>query len=55
VAMQFNAVVETNAHAIRLWESLGSRSSPLSQKHSGVLTVGSLASASCNGFFDRTC
>jgi ribosomal protein S18 acetylase RimI-like enzyme len=22
-AMQFNAVVETNAHAIRLWESLG--------------------------------
>jgi ribosomal protein S18 acetylase RimI-like enzyme len=23
VAMQFNAVVETNAHAIRLWESLG--------------------------------
>jgi hypothetical protein len=23
-AMQFNAVVETNEHAIRLWESLGS-------------------------------
>jgi ribosomal protein S18 acetylase RimI-like enzyme len=22
-AMQFNAVVETNEHAIRLWESLG--------------------------------
>lgn len=23
LAMQFNAVVETNVHAIRLWESLG--------------------------------
>jgi ribosomal protein S18 acetylase RimI-like enzyme len=22
-AMQFNAVVETNGHAVRLWESLG--------------------------------
>jgi hypothetical protein len=32
-----------------------SRSSALSQRLSGVLTVGSLASASCTGFFDRTC
>jgi ribosomal protein S18 acetylase RimI-like enzyme len=23
VAMQFNAVVETNEHAVRLWEALG--------------------------------
>ncbi len=54
MAMQFNAVVETNTNAIRLWESLGFRilaTVPEAFRHPDR---GSLASTSCTGLFERT-
>jgi GNAT superfamily N-acetyltransferase len=39
-AMQFNALVQTNEHAVRLWESLGFTILRPFRKRSNILTAG---------------
>jgi GNAT superfamily N-acetyltransferase len=48
-AIQFNAVVETNEHAVRLWESFGFTILATVRKRSDILTVRWSASTSCTG------
>jgi hypothetical protein len=55
VAMQFNAVVETNAHAIRLWESLGFKILVTVPDALRRLDRGLVGLHIMHGFLDRTC
>jgi hypothetical protein len=55
VAMQFNAGVETNAHVIRLWESLGFKILATAREALRCPDRGLVGLILCTGFLDRTC